>query len=54
MSDHKIHRRGNPGRPVAISVNCHTSNISKYVDYHLQPIVKEIPYSVNRQRAPDA
>ena len=24
-------------------VNCSASNISKYVDYHLQPIVKEIP-----------
>ena len=23
-------------------MNCHTKNISKYVDYHLQPIVKEI------------
>ena len=39
----KIHKEGNPGRPVVSSVNCHTSNISKYVDYHLQPIVKEIP-----------
>ena len=34
---------GNPGRPVVSSVNCHTANISKYVYYHLQPIVKEIP-----------
>ena len=25
------------------SINCHTANISKYVDYHLQPIVKQIP-----------
>ena len=25
------------------SINCHTSKISEYVDYHLQPIVKEIP-----------
>ena len=25
------------------SVNSHTSNISKRVDYHLQPIFKEIP-----------
>ena len=39
----KIHKEGNPGRPVVSSVNCHTANISKYVDYHLQPIVKEIP-----------
>ena len=27
-------------------MNCHTANISKYVDYHLQPIVKEIPLYV--------
>ena len=39
----KILKEGNPGRPVVSSVNCHTANISKYVDYHLQPIVKEIP-----------
>ena len=25
------------------SVNCHSSKISTYVDYHLQPIVQEIP-----------
>ena len=39
----KIHKEGNPGRPAVSSVNCHTANISKYVDYHLQPIVTEIP-----------
>ena len=39
----KIHKEGNPGRPVVSSTNCHTANISKYVDYHLQPIVKQIP-----------
>jgi len=39
----KIHKENNPGRPVVSSVNCHTSKISKHVDYHLQPIVKEIP-----------
>ena len=32
----KMHKEGNPGRPVVSSVNCHTANISKYVDYHLQ------------------
>ena len=25
------------------SVNCHSSKISEYVDYHQQPIVREIP-----------
>ena len=39
----KIHKTGNPGRPVISSVNCHTSTISKYVDFRLQPIVKNIP-----------
>ena len=39
----KIHKEGNPGRPVVSSVNCRIENISKYVDYYLQPIVKEIP-----------
>ena len=33
----KIHKEGNPGRPMVSSINCHTANISKYVDYHLQP-----------------
>ena len=39
----KIHKEGNPGHPVVSSINCHTANISNYVDYHLQPIVKQIP-----------
>ena len=39
----KIHKEGNPGRPVVRSVNCHTSKISKFVDYHIQPLAKELP-----------
>ena len=39
----KVHKEGNAGRPVISSINCHTSKIYKYVDCHLQPIVKEIP-----------
>ena len=39
----KIHKTGNPGHPVVSSVNCHTYTISKYVNFHLQPIVKNIP-----------
>ena len=38
----KINKQGNPGRPVIGSVNCQTSNILKYVDYQLQPIVPQI------------
>ena len=39
----KVHKKGNSGRPVISLINCHTSKISEYVDYHPQPIVKEIP-----------
>ena len=42
----KVHKKGNPGRSVTSSINCHTSKIPKYVDYHFQPIVKEIPSCV--------
>ena len=38
-----IYIHGNPGRPVISSVNCHISNISYYIDYHLKPIVQQIP-----------
>ena len=39
----KIHKTGNPGRPAVSSVNCHTYTISTYGDFHLQPLVKNIP-----------
>ena len=38
----KIHKSNNPGRPVISSVNCHTSRISEFVDYYLQPQVKKL------------
>ena len=38
----KIHKKGNPGRPVINSVDCHSSRISQYVDYHLQPEVVKL------------
>ena len=31
-------------------MNCHTGNISKYVNYHLQPIFKEIPSYVKNTK----
>ena len=34
----KVHNEGNPGRPVISSINCHTSKISEYVDYHLHQL----------------
>ena len=39
----KIHKENNLGRPVINSINCHTSEISLFVDHHLQPLVREIP-----------
>lgn len=39
----KIDNDGYPGHPVVRSVNCHTANISKHANYHLQPKVKETP-----------
>ena len=39
----KIHKQGNPGRPV-ISSNGHpTERISQFVDYHLKPLVQKLP-----------
>ena len=39
----KTDKEGNSGCPVISSINCHTANISKYVDCHLQIIMKQIP-----------
>ena len=41
-----MYKEKNPGWPVISSINCHTSKISKYVDNHLQPTIKEIPSNV--------
>ena len=39
----KIHKQGNPGRPI-ISSNSHpTERISEFVDYHLKPLVQNLP-----------
>ena len=38
----KINGANNPGRPVISSVNRHTSRISEFVDYYLQPEVKKL------------
>ena len=37
----KIHKPRNLGHSVVGSVNCHRASISKYIDYHLQPLVKQ-------------
>ena len=39
----KIHKENNPRRPVINSINCHTSETSRFADYHLQPLLEEIP-----------
>ena len=38
----KIHKENNPGRPVVSSINSHTTKISEFVDYYLQPFVKSL------------
>ena len=39
----KIHKQGNPGRPI-ISSNGHpTERISQFVDYDLKPLVQKLP-----------
>ena len=35
----KIHKPGNPGRPIVSSTGSPTENVSQFVDYHLQPLV---------------
>ena len=38
----KVHKVNNPGRPVISSVSCHTSEISRFIDHHLQENVKQL------------
>ena len=38
-----IYKENHPERPMINSINCHTSEISRFVDHHLQPVVREIP-----------
>ena len=40
----ELHKKGIPGRPAITSVNCNTCKISEYLDYHLQTILKEVPF----------
>ena len=39
----KIHKQGNPGRPVVSSCSCPTNLISKYLSQTLKPIVRALP-----------
>ena len=42
----KIHKENNPGRPVISSVDCHTSRISSFVDYHIQDSAQSLKSNV--------
>jgi hypothetical protein len=37
----KIHKTGNPGRPIVSACDCPTERISAYVDHHLRPLVEQ-------------
>ena len=39
----KIHKPGNPSRPIIASCEAPTERISKFVDYRLRPLVRTIP-----------
>ena len=51
----KVHKEGNPGRPVVSSIDYHTTKNSKYIDNQLQLHVKELKsyvknfYTENKQ-----
>ena len=39
----KIHKQGNPGKPIVSSNSHPTERISEFVDYHLKPLVQILP-----------
>ena len=47
----KIHKENNPGRPVINSFDCPTSDISRFIDHHLQPLLREIPSYIKDTKA---
>ena len=44
----KIHKPGNPGILIVSSCRSLTEGISHFVDYHLAPLVKNIPSGIPR------
>ena len=43
----KVHKQGNPGRPI-VSINAHpTERISQFVDFHLKPLVQKTQSFIN-------
>ena len=39
----KVHKLGNPGRPIVSGCACPTAHISRFVDFHLRPLVTNLP-----------
>ncbi|XP_072041052.1 uncharacterized protein [Amphiura filiformis] len=39
----KVHKANNPGRPIVSGCSCPTKQISRFVDYHLRPLVESLP-----------
>ena len=39
----KVHKPGNPGRPIVSSKSHPTEHISHFIDHHLQPLVHKLP-----------
>ncbi|XP_078583735.1 uncharacterized protein LOC144866254 [Branchiostoma floridae x Branchiostoma japonicum] len=39
----KIHKEGNPGRPIISANDCATERISEFADHHLRPLVQKLP-----------
>ena len=42
----KIQKENNPGRHVINSINCHTSEIWRFVDHYLEGVARETPLYV--------
>ena len=42
----KVHKPGNPGRPIVSSNSHPTESLPHFVDYHLQPLVHKLPFFV--------
>ena len=38
----KIHKKGNPGRPITNAIGCPTSKIAEFVNHQLQPMVEKL------------
>ena len=38
----KIHKTGNPGRPIVSSNSHHTERISQFIDFHINPLVASL------------